>query len=284
MRLFKKSILKRGGILQVVALIGKSGTGKSHKALSVAGQNDIEMIIDDGLLIYGNRVVAGTSAKREDTKFAAVRRAVFFDPEHANEVRKKIGEINPDAILILGTSKKMVKRICDALSLPEPSKIIRIEDISTPQEIKNANKSRYIEGKHIIPVPTPEIKRHFSGYLLDSLKIFYKKGKRSKVVAEKSVVRPTYSYLGKYTISDTVINQIALYVAHQVDGVAQGGRVFIENYDDGIVLNVDLVVEYGLNIREILLHVQKKVAESVEYMTAINVLKTNVTAQKINVM
>ena len=100
------------------------------------------------------------------------------------------------------------------------------------------------------------------------------------MVAEKSVVRPTYSYLGKYTISDTVINQIALYVAHQVDGVAQGGRVFIENYDDGIVLNVDLVVEYGLNIREILLHVQKKVAESVEYMTAINVLKTNVTAQK----
>ncbi|HHY04810.1 MAG TPA: Asp23/Gls24 family envelope stress response protein [Thermoanaerobacterales bacterium] len=270
--------------MQVVALIGKSGTGKSHKALSVAGQNDIEMIIDDGLLIYGNRVVAGTSAKREDTKFAAVRRAVFFDPEHANEVQKKIREINPDAILILGTSKKMVKRICDALSLPEPSKIIRIEDISTPQEIKNANKSRYIEGKHIIPVPTPEIKRHFSGYLLDSLKIFYKKGKRSKVVAEKSVVRPTYSYLGKYTISDTVINQIALYVAHQVDGVAQGGRVFIENYDDGIVLNVDLVVEYGLNIREILLHVQKKVAESVEYMTAINVLKTNVTAQKINVM
>ena len=45
----------------MVALIGKSGTGKSHKALSVAGQNDIEMIIDDGLLIYGNRVVAGTS-------------------------------------------------------------------------------------------------------------------------------------------------------------------------------------------------------------------------------
>ncbi|MDN5312631.1 MAG: hypothetical protein PWQ68_1604, partial [Thermoanaerobacteraceae bacterium] len=47
--------------MRTVALIGKSGTGKSHKAQLVAGQNNIEYIIDDGLLIYGNRVVTGIS-------------------------------------------------------------------------------------------------------------------------------------------------------------------------------------------------------------------------------
>lgn len=62
----------------VYALIGKSGTGKSHRAQQVSRSFGIEYIIDDGLLIKGNRIIAGKSAKKEPTKIAAIRRAVFL--------------------------------------------------------------------------------------------------------------------------------------------------------------------------------------------------------------
>ena len=58
----------------------------------------------------------------------------------------------------------------------------------------------------IIPVPTFEIKKDFSGYLLDPLQIFKSKGKDAEpYIAEKSIIRPTFSYLGNFTISDSVL-------------------------------------------------------------------------------
>ncbi|MDI3481692.1 MAG: hypothetical protein PWQ97_1347 [Tepidanaerobacteraceae bacterium] len=265
--------------MRTVALVGKSGTGKSHKAQLVAGQNNLEYIIDDGLLIYGNRVVAGMSAKREQTRLAAVKRAIFLDPAHAQEVRNKITELDIGGILVIGTSENMVATICKALDLPLPEKVINIEEISTPSEINTARRIRSLDGKHVIPVPSLEIKKNFSGYLLDPLKIFYRRGKQDVVVTEKTVVRPTYSYRGKYTISDTTVNQIALYAARQIKGVA-GGRVIIENCSEGIILNLELTVEYGIPLKPILEAVQEEVKNSVEHMTALNVLKINVLAKK----
>jgi len=267
--------------LKVIALLGKSGTGKSHKALLVARDNRADLIIDDGLLIYANRVVAGYSAKREKTRLAAVRRAIFQDHTHAYEVKQKIKEINPDNILVLGTSNDMINTICKALDLPKPSKVINIEDISTDAEINLAQRSRNIDGKHVIPVPTLEIKKDFSGFFLDPLRIFYKKGRISEVVEEKSVVRPTYSYLGKYTISDTTINQIVLYTAQTVPGIGPGGRVKIESYTGGIIIKIELAVEYGIPLRPLLEKVQDEVKKAVEYMTGIYVISVDVLAKKI---
>ena len=63
--------------MEVFAFIGPPGTGKSDRALVVAYENRCACIIDDGILIYHNRWVAGASAKKEDSKIAAVRRAIF---------------------------------------------------------------------------------------------------------------------------------------------------------------------------------------------------------------
>jgi len=266
--------------LKVIALLGKSGTGKSHKALLVARDNDAELIIDDGLLIYENRVVAGSSAKREKTRLAAIRRAIFHDRAHAIEVKQKIMEINPENILVLGTSNEMINIICKALDLPKPSKIINIEDISTEAEINLAQRTRNLDGKHVIPVPTLEIKKDFSGFFLDPLRIFYKKGRTSEVVEEKSVVRPTYSYLGKYTISDTALNQIILYTAQSIPGIGPGGRVKVESYSGGITIKIEVAVEYGIPLRPLLEKVQDEVKKAVEYMTGIYVICVDVLAKK----
>ncbi len=60
--------------MYVYGLVGPSGTGKSHRAPWVAKEKDIDFIIDDGLLIKGNNVIAGKSAKKEKTRLASVKR------------------------------------------------------------------------------------------------------------------------------------------------------------------------------------------------------------------
>ena len=50
--------------IKTYAFVGPSGTGKSYRAQLVANSKGINYIIDDGLLISGNEVLAGKSAKK----------------------------------------------------------------------------------------------------------------------------------------------------------------------------------------------------------------------------
>ena len=50
--------------MQVYTLVGKSGSGKSFHAMELCKKKQIDGIIDDGLFIYQNTIVAGVSAKR----------------------------------------------------------------------------------------------------------------------------------------------------------------------------------------------------------------------------
>ena len=43
--------------MEVIAFVGSSGTGKSHRALVLAHENKIECIIDDGILIHDNKLL-----------------------------------------------------------------------------------------------------------------------------------------------------------------------------------------------------------------------------------
>ena len=51
--------------IKVFALVGRSGTGKSFRAKLVAQKYGMELIIDDGLLISDQKIIAGKSAKKE---------------------------------------------------------------------------------------------------------------------------------------------------------------------------------------------------------------------------
>ena len=101
--------------MDVVALVGPSGTGKSHRALQVAHEQNADAIIDDGILIKDGHIIAGESAKTEKSKIMAVRRAIFVLPGHAEEVRDAIQKIQPHRILIIGTSENMVHKIAQTL-------------------------------------------------------------------------------------------------------------------------------------------------------------------------
>jgi len=261
--------------MEIYGLYGKSGTGKSYQAMSLCKELDLEAIIDDGLFIYGNRVMAGISAKRQNTKIKAIKTALFTDDNHRREVHEKIQEVNPPGILILGTSQEMVKKIRERLELPELSGLIPIEDITTEDQREIARKQRKELGKHVIPAPTFQIKRQFSGYFLDPLRIFRNLGGRT-TYAEKTVVRPTFSYLGDYDLSDRVIIDIANHVSERVTGIDSVLRVLAESSDEGVRVIVTVIMKYGNIITPIAEELQQRVTRQVEAMTAFNVIAVDV--------
>lgn len=268
------------------AFIGPSGTGKSYRAQYVAGQRDIKYIIDDGLLIKDNQVIAGVSAKKAPTKIETVKNALFLVEEQKNEIQKAIRKYRPDAILILGTSDGMVDKIAANLGLPPISERIYINEVATQDEMDTARRIRVTQGKHVIPVPTFEIKKDFSGYLLDPLQIFKSKGKDAEpYIAEKSIIRPTFSYLGNFTISDSVFKDIIVTVAKKVEGVYKILKIRVDkthNDTAGVRLYIEVSIEYGSNMIEVLRILKKETRREIENLTAMYISNVEIVAKQIH--
>ena len=268
--------------IKVYAFVGPSGTGKSYRAQMVAGEYDIKYIIDDGILVRNNDIVAGTSAKKAPTKSETVKRALFQNEEQRKEMIKAFNKLKPKSVLILGTSDKMVKEIAQNLELPQIEKTIYITDVATEEEISNAKRVRTTEGKHVIPVPTFEIKKDFSGFLLDPLQIFKSKGSGEKpYISEKSIIRPTFSYMGNYTISDTVFRQIIEYIASKTDSITEIIRVRVNKTEDGPSIYVEAEVKYGFNLMTELKKFKEKCIREIERQTTMNVVEMKVIAKKL---
>jgi len=268
--------------IKVYAFVGPSGTGKSYRAQMVAGEHDINFIIDDGLLIKDNEIIAGNSAKKAPTKIETVKHALFLSDEEKNEILRALRKYKPEKILILGTSDGMVEKIAQNLGLPNIIETTYIQEVATEEEMEMARKMRVTEGKHVIPVPTFELKKDFSGYLLDPLQIFKSKGKGQKpYISEKSIIRPTFSYLGNFTISDSVFRQIVEYLTIKMPAIHKVLRTRVENYGEGPIIYMEVMVVYGYNVIEELKRFQEKAKKEIENLTAMNVVSIDVVAKSV---
>lgn len=291
--------------MKIYTLTGPSGTGKSFRAMDLTKQYNIDAIIDDGLFIYKSAVVAGESAKKSQTKIGAIRDAVFEKEEKAQEIRNAIQKKKPESILILGTSDKMadiiIKRIIlnESDELPKDASInsrrkswpsdefakknnitrIHIEDITTEEERKEAREERVGHGKHVIPAPSMQLKRSFAGYFRDPLRVI--RGKDQGAASERTVVRPMFSYMGDYIITDKAISDIVKCIVKDSEGIARaiyiGQAKEPENYELQLAVNI----KKGYPIWETAADFQKKVHLTIEEMTAFNVSFVNVEVRGI---
>lgn len=224
------------------AFIGKSGSGKSHRAKMIAEKYYIDLIIDDGLLIKGNKILAGFSAKQETNTLGAVRTAIFDTAVHRTEVMNAIANENYPRILILGTSKKMVDKIALRLHLPQPSKYINIEDVATEDEISTAQRVRYKEGKHIIPVPAMEIARRYPNIAYGTST----SGETSTLSAanevEKTVVTPMFSRIKKQRPTEAelkkIIEECIAFYDNNIEIISFKGRY----EDEGAIIDIEVKI------------------------------------------
>ena len=275
--------------MDVIALVGPSGTGKSHRALWVAQKNGADAIIDDGILIKDGKGIGGTSAKKEKNRIMAVRRAIFVLPGHASAVRKAIAESLPRRILLLGTSENMVQKIAKTLRIGPVSKIIRIEDIASKKDMEIAKYHRLKRGEHIIPVPSIELKPHFSGYLIDPIKSFFKtSSSRRRRLGERSIVRPVFSYYGKLVIDDSVIKNIVHIVAEKLDEVYRVGAAHVYHVvngdeDLGITVSLEIVFAYGYAIAETMEALRRDLQMEIERMTGMVVHEIDILVKSLHV-
>ena len=268
--------------IKVYAFVGPSGTGKSYRAQMVARDKNTHFIIDDGLLIKDNEVVAGVSAKKAPTKIETVKKALYFQEEERKEIVKALKKYKPQSILILGTSDAMVQKIAANLGLPEISETIYISDVATEQEMNTAKRIRTTEGKHVIPVPTFQIKKDFSGYLLDPLQIFKSKGKgKQPYISEKSIIRPTFSYMGNFTISDNVFRQIIEHLAVKNPAIHKILKLRVDNYGEGVKIYLEVMIVYGYSLIDGIKLFKEKIVKEINKLTSMNVEEIEVVAKNI---
>jgi uncharacterized alkaline shock family protein YloU len=272
--------------LEVYALVGPSGTGKSHRAVNLAHQIDAQAIIDDGLLIQGNRILAGSSAKQQPTRISAIRAALFMDNRQAEIMIETLARLDLNRILVLGTSVGMVERISSRLGLPPPCRIINIEEVASEKEIRKAKFLRTCYSKHVIPAPTMEVRKSFPNTLVDPLKVFMRKkggmpGRKDWL--EQSMVRPTYTYNGRLTIANSALSAIAGHAATSVKGVSSAGKVGVVVEREGLVtVDVSPVISFGLNLQKVATQIQHVVKQSIEDMTGLQVKSVNVQVKGLS--
>ena len=267
--------------IKTYAFVGPSGTGKSYRAQMVAGEYNIHYIIDDGLLIKDNNVISGSSAKKAPTKIETVKRALFIEENQKKSMKRAIRKANPDSILILGTSDSMVEEIAENLGLPKIEKTIYITDVASEQEIENARRVRVTEGKHVIPVPTFELKKDFSGFLLDPLQIFKTREDKDPYISEKSIIRPTFSYLGNFTISDTVFRQIIEHLAEKNNAINEILKVRVIKNEESPSIYIEVAIKFGVNIISELKIFKEQCIKEIERQTSMNIVNTRILAKKI---
>jgi adenylate kinase family enzyme len=253
--------------MEVFALYGPSGTGKSTSALEVAHKHKIHAIIDDGLLIYKGRKIAGTSAKYERTTVQAVKRAIFFYEDHAEEVRQAIREYNIDRILLLGTSRKMVNRIAAALELEAISHYISIEDVRSSSEIKAALYTRQTAGKHVIPIPYIQVEQSFFQRMIKrGKKIFSAK---KEVIGETTIVQPDFGG-GRMHVSEHVLRKLVILSCRNVPEVDNMTKINITLNDlPSISLEVHLNVPRGTSLPQVAQNIRRHIYDS--YVQHLNI-------------
>lgn len=245
--------------MDVFALIGPSGSGKSTIALYFAHEKNIPAIIDDGLLIINGQRVAGKSAKFEKNAVTAIKRAIFFDEDHAREVRLALAHYFINRVLVIGTSERMVKLIAAKLGLGQFKKIYRIENIRSSKEIKMAQFIRKTEGKHVIPIPYKQVEQNFFKKVIQRGKAIFSKKKER--IGENTIVRPDF-HRGNIHIYKRAYRDMVTYICRNYRDIKECKAVRID-LEGPAILQVTVAIHYppAENLVEVAEKLQKDIFE-----------------------
>ena len=278
--------------MKVVSFTGKSGTGKSFQATALAQSRGFDAIIDDGLLIYKGRIVAGSSAKKCASKAAAMRTALFNYEDHREAVKEAIRQYAPEALMIIGTSDRMTDIVAGQLGIGPIEERIYIEDVTTEEEREIAKHFRVDEGEHVIPAPVGQLRRDFAGYFMDPIKHFIDRARGNALHPgnrreeddgpnDRTVVRPTFSYSGSFTISEQVIRDIIRISAEKYES----HLAVVDRMNNGKQTNMSVTIDV-MAVRDpdsvdMCIALQKDVFTALAEMTAFTIESVNVRIRDI---
>jgi hypothetical protein len=265
---------------EIFALIGKAGTGKSFRARLIADSRGIEAIIDDGLLIHQGKIVAGRSAKETGHYIAAVKTAMFTDPEHLSEVLNALHEFDFKRVLLLGTSERMILRNCKTLQMHEPKEIIKIEDVASQEEIAAAIHDRKAHGKHVIPLPVIEVKQAYPKLVAHAVKVFFDRA-RQKPGYDKTIVRPRFHSKGSVTISEVALTQMILHCMREKAPDLEIRKIRITPSKEGYRIKMRVTLPFGTEAANTCQELHDYAIRQVEAYTGIQILELHIHIEAV---
>ncbi|WP_286846481.1 MULTISPECIES: hypothetical protein [Aminobacterium] len=261
--------------IQIIAFVGPAGTGKSQRAQFVAKENNVDYIIDDGLVISRGRIMAGKSAKSEKNLVRAIRRALFEFSDHREEVMGFLRQHSPCKVMIIATSSAMANKIVRRLQLPRPENFIHISDVASPEDIKNARKERRTKGQHVIPVSRAQIRRNFAGKLVGHLRDLFKTTDREE--GERTIVRPPFNFYGELSISPQAIIDIIQYLTERTVQVYKVLDIKVRPADEAVEIVIIVSLTTGEHtFFDIGNKIRWKSARAIRYFTGMDIQKVNI--------
>ena len=127
-----------------------------------------------------------------------------------------------------------------------------------------------------------QLKKQFSGYFLDPLQLFRRKGKgQFQNIGEKSVVRPTFSYIGNYTISDYAIYQLVNYNIVIMPQMEKVTRFRTSNSPDGLYIDMDVIMVFGYNLLEAVKTARDQIIKELDRFAGFNVNAFNINVKSL---
>ncbi|MCM3584516.1 hypothetical protein M3182_02005 [Mesobacillus maritimus] len=265
--------------MQVFALVGKSGTGKSTSILQYCFDKGIPAFIDDGLLIVNGRKKAGTSAKYENNYIRAIKRATFHYDDHQTEVIHAISKLNLKKLLIVGTSVKMVDQIAMKLELGKIDHYIDVTEVRSSAEIKMALFVRKTQEKHVIPIPYVQIEpNRFKKLMQRGKKVF---SKQHTYIGENTIIQPNFTK-GTISIYENVIKDLIIYTCKDLKTVGKVSNIYyhFEN-SPKLTVQLDLISPLGSNLVPVVEDIQGKILSAMNKIVEIELDTIHVQVSSI---
>ena len=131
-----------------------------------------------------------------------------------------------------------------------------------------------------------ELKSHFHGYLLDSVRsLFNRSGGKESSEFEHSVVRPVFSYYGKLVFSDAVLLSLVRHTTSALQGVVKINKIRIRKNRDsrvnGLRIDLTVTVRYGENLKKLTAELRRAVEKEVAFTTGMGIDVLQVTIKDV---
>jgi hypothetical protein len=196
------------------------------------------------------------------------------------EVTSFLASRAPCKVMVIATSKSMLKKIVEKLGLNAPDRIIDITEVASNEDIHNALKERREKKQHVVPVSRTQIQRNFAGKLVSQLKDLFKSKDRQDET--RTVVKPPFSFDGRVTIEEEAILAMIRRLIVMGDHIHQVRELNL--VPEGDVLNVNLVLDIKLKGKSALFLarlLQKKLTVGLSFFTGMEVKKVNIHINEV---
>ncbi|MBR3532614.1 MAG: Asp23/Gls24 family envelope stress response protein, partial [Clostridiales bacterium] len=98
---------------------------------------------------------------------------------------------------------------------------------------------------------------------------------------ERTMIRPTFSSLGSYSISDDALLDLIKITLKDMEGFGSILNFKSEKRNIGVVFTLDLSLLYGFDAQKVLFEAQQRIGNAVEKLTAITVVSVNIRAERL---